>query len=60
MVEKVESVEKGAVAAVVKISVVDPFTMTATITAESVEDLGLKKGGTVSVIEVAEVMLAKG
>ena len=34
MAGKVESVEKGAVAAVVKVSVVDPFTITAMITKE--------------------------
>jgi molybdopterin-binding protein len=60
MAGKVESVEKGAVAAVVKVSVVDPFTITAMITKEAADELGLKKGDKVSVVvKSTEVILAK-
>jgi molybdopterin-binding protein len=56
----VSSVEKGAVASVVKVDVKDPFTITSMITKEAVEDLKLKKGDKVSVvIKSTEVIIAK-
>jgi molybdopterin-binding protein len=60
MAGKVSSVEKGNVAAVVKVEVKQPFTFTAMITKEAVEDLNLKKGDTVSVmVKSTEVMILK-
>ena len=57
---KVMGVEKGAVAAVVKVEVNQPFIFTAMITKEAVEDLNLKKGDVVSVmVKSTEVMIAK-
>ena len=57
---KVTSVEKGAVAAVVKVEVQGPFTFTSMITKEAVEDLGLKKGDKVTVVvKSTEVIIAK-
>ena len=56
----VSSVEKGAVASVVKVDVKDPFTITSMITKEAVGDLNLKKGDKVSVIiKSTEVIIAK-
>ncbi|MGA1974702.1 MAG: TOBE domain-containing protein [Conexivisphaerales archaeon] len=56
----VSVVEAGAVAALVKVDVKDPFTITSMITKEAVEDLGLKKGDKVSVIiKSTEVIIAK-
>jgi molybdopterin-binding protein len=58
---KVAAVEKGAVAAVVKVDVKQPFTITAMITKEAVEDLNLKKGDSVSVmVKSTEVIILKG
>jgi molybdopterin-binding protein len=60
IVGTVSAVEAGAVAALVKVDVKDPFTMTSMITKEAVEDLGLKKGDRVSVIiKSTEVIIAK-
>ena len=57
---KVASVERGAVAAVVKVDVKQPFTFTAMITKEAVDDLNLKKGDSVSVmVKSTEVMILK-
>jgi molybdopterin-binding protein len=57
---KVTSVEKGAVAAVVKVEVQGPFTFTSMITKEAVDDLGLKRGDKVSVVvKSTEVIIAK-
>jgi len=57
---KVSGVEKGNVAAVVKVEVKQPFTFTAMITKEAVDDLNLKKGDTVSVmVKSTEVMILK-
>ena len=54
------AVERGAVAAVVKVEVKQPFTFTAMITKEAVEDLNLKKGDKVSVmVKSTEVMILK-
>jgi len=57
---KVVSVEQGKVAAIVKVEITSPGTLTAMITAESVDDMGIKKGDKVSVvIKSTEVMIAK-
>jgi len=57
---KVTAVEKGAVAALVKVEVKQPFTFTAMITRESAEDLKLKKGDDVSVmVKSSSVMILK-
>ena len=57
---KVVSVEKGAVAALVKVEVKQPFTFTSMITKEAVDDLKLKQGDTVSVIvKSTEVIISK-
>lgn len=57
---KIISVEKGAVGAVVKLRTDSPFTITAFITKESVEDLKLREGDKVTaIIKSTEVMVAK-
>jgi len=57
---KVTSVDKGAVAAVVKVEVQGPVTITSMITKEAADDLKLKKGDVVSVlIKSTEVIIAK-
>ncbi len=56
----VDSVEKDAVTSKVKIKVDAPFTITAVITKEAVEDLKIKPGDKVeAVIKSTEVMVAK-
>ncbi len=56
----VSAVQLGAVAAVVKVDVKDPFTITSMITKEAAQDLGLMKGDKVSVIiKSTEVIIAK-
>jgi molybdopterin-binding protein len=60
VVGTVSLVEAGAVAALVKVDVKDPFTITSMITKEAAEDLGLKKGDKVSIlIKSTEVIIAK-
>ena len=60
VVGDVVSVDKGAVAAVVKVDVKQPFTFTSMITKEAAEDLKLKKGDQVRVIiKSTEVIIAK-
>lgn len=60
MAGTVASVDKGAVSAVIKVDVSQPFTITSLITKEAAEDLKLKKGDKVSVIvKSTEVMIAK-
>jgi molybdenum-pterin binding domain len=57
---KVKKVEKGVVAAAVKVEIMGPATITSVITKEAVEDLGLKEGDQVFVIvKSTEVMVAK-
>ena len=52
--------DKGAVAAVVKVQVDHPFLVTSMITKEAAEDLKLKKGDKVRVIvKATEVIIAK-
>jgi molybdopterin-binding protein len=56
----VTAVQKGAVAAVVKVKVKGPVTFTSMITKEAVDDLKLAKGDEVSVIvKSTEVIIAK-
>lgn len=60
MAGTVASVDKGAVSAVIKVDVSEPFTITSLITKEAAEDLKLKKGDKVSVVvKSTEVMIAK-
>jgi molybdopterin-binding protein len=57
---QVENVDVGAVMANVKIKIESPELITAIITKESVDKLGLKPGDTVSaIIKSTEVMVAK-
>ncbi len=57
---KIENVEVGAVMANVKIKIESPQLVTAIITKESVEKLGLKKGDMVSaIIKSTEIMVGK-
>jgi molybdopterin-binding protein len=57
---KVTSVEKGAVAAIVKVEIQGPVTFTSMITKEAVDDLKLKKGDKVSIlVKSTEVIIAK-
>jgi molybdopterin-binding protein len=61
MTGTITEVQKGTVAALVKVNVVEPFTVTSMITKEAVEDLKLKKGDKVTVIvKSTEVIIAKG
>lgn len=54
------SVEKGSVGAIVKIDTDSPCHMTAYITKEAAEDLGLKKGDhVVAIVKATEVMVGK-
>jgi molybdopterin-binding protein len=56
----VKEIEKGEVAASVKIEIVQPTTITSMITKEAVEDLDLKEGDKVeAVIKASEVMVSK-
>ena len=57
---KVANVELGAVMANIKIEVEDPNTITAVITKESAERLGLKEGDdVVALIKSTEVIIGK-
>lgn len=57
---EVEDVELGAVMASIKIEVESPGHVTALITKESAEKLGLKKGDkVVAIIKATEVMVGK-
>ena len=57
---KVSSVELGAVMANIKIEVTDPNVITAVITKESAERLGLKEGDDVTaLIKSTEVIVGK-
>ena len=54
------SVEKGPISAKVKIDVGGGNTITSTVTAETVEDLGLKDGDqVVAIIKSSEVIIGK-
>ncbi len=57
---KVVAVEKGVITAKVKIEITAPATITSVITKESVEDLDLKAGDTVTaIIKSTEVIIGK-
>lgn len=57
---KVTGVEKGAVMANIKIEVSEPSTITAVITKESAEKLGLAEGDDVTaIIKSTEVIIGK-
>ena len=57
---KVEDVKLGEVMASVKIEVTEPGVITAVITRESAEELGLKEGDEVkAIVKSTEVMVAK-
>ncbi len=56
----VKAIEKGEVAATVKIEISQPATITSMITKEAAEDLKLKVGDKVeAVIKASEVMVSK-
>ena len=57
---KIENVDIGTVMANIKIEVTDPNTITAVITKESAEKLGLKEGDDVTaIIKSTEVIIGK-
>ena len=57
---KVEDVKLGEVMASIKIEITEPGVITAVITRESAEELGLKEGDEVkAIIKSTEVMVAK-
>ena len=57
---KITNIDKGTVMANVKIEVTEPNVITAVITKESVEKLGLKDGDDVSaIIKSTEVIIGK-
>ncbi len=57
---KVLAVEKGVITAKVKVEVKMPVTVTAVITKEAVEELGIKEGDEVTaIIKSTEIMIAK-
>jgi len=56
----VKAIEKGEVASTVKIEITKPSVITAMITKEAVDELGLKEGDKVeAVIKATEVMVSK-
>lgn len=56
----VENVDEGMIMAKIKIKIESPAEVTAIITKESAEKLGLKEGDTVSaIIKATEVMVGK-
>jgi len=56
----VKAIEKGEVASAVKIEINKPSVITAMITKEAVDELGLKEGDKVeAVIKATEVMVSK-
>ncbi len=60
VVGKVVSVEEGAIAALVRVEVKEPFTVSALITKDASEDLKLKAGDAVTVIiKSTEVIIGK-
>jgi molybdopterin-binding protein len=57
---KVVSVEEGAIAALVRVEVKEPFTVSAMITKDASEDLKLKVGDAVTIIiKSTEVIIGK-
>lgn len=60
VVGKVVSVEEGAIAALVRVEIKEPFTVSALITKDATEDLKLKAGDVVTVIiKSTEVIIGK-
>jgi molybdopterin-binding protein len=58
---KISEVKKGVTTTVVKIEVASPSHITASITNEAAEDLGLKPGDAVTaIIKASEVIVGKG
>jgi len=57
---KIISVEKGVITAKVKVEIKVPATVTAVITKEAVEDLGLKVGDEVTaIVKSTEIIIGK-
>ena len=56
---KITNVEKGAVMANVKIEISEPGVITAVITKESAEKLGLSEGDVTAIIKSTEVIIGK-
>ena len=57
---RVVSVEEGAIAALVRVEIKEPFTVSAMITKDASEDLKLKAGDAVTVIiKSTEVIIGK-
>jgi molybdopterin-binding protein len=57
---KVEEVKEGVVTANIKLKIEIPGEITATITKEAVQELGLKAGDeAIAIIKSSEVMIAK-
>jgi molybdopterin-binding protein len=57
---KIVSVENGVITAKVKVEIKTPITITAVITKDAVDDLGLKVGDeVVAIVKSTEVMIAK-
>ena len=60
IVGKVIDIDKGEVAASVKIEVTEPATLTTVITVEAVDELNIQPGDTIEVVvKATEVMVAK-
>jgi molybdate transport system regulatory protein len=60
IVGKVVSIDKGQVAAKIKIEVTEPATVTTVITVEAVDELNIKPGDVIEVVmKATEVMVAK-
>jgi molybdate transport system regulatory protein len=60
IVGKIIHIDKGQVAASVKIKVTQPATLTTVITVEAVDELNIKPGDTIEVVvKATEVMVAK-
>jgi len=56
---KILDVKKGATAAHVRLEIAPDQIMTASITNEAVEELGLKAGGTaIAIVKASDVMIA--
>ena len=60
IVGKIIDIDKGEVAASVKIEVTEPATLTTVITVEAVDELNIQPGDTIEVVvKATEVMVAK-
>jgi molybdopterin-binding protein len=57
---KVVAIEKGIITGKVKVEITMPVTVTAVITKEAIEDLGVKVGDEVTaIVKSTEIMIAK-